>query len=152
MGFEVRMGLLRDRIRESGVDRPIRVERHGWHSVPIGSSPEDAMVHYDGWRDRIEIRHPDGSVLVRFGWVRGRFAWDGRAYEVHTTPGGRVEIGSSEGPALRARHTLWGLRTEHVAPAVERIARPLLFGLALRHQAVAAPHQVAGQVAPIGAV
>jgi len=128
------MGLLRDRIRESGVEWPVRGERRGWHSVPLGASGGEAAVHYDVWRDRVEIRHPDGRILVRFGWVRGRFEWGGRAYRIHTTPGGRVEIMSSVGPVLRARHTLWGLRAEHVEPAVERIARPLLFGLALRLQ------------------
>lgn len=134
MPYEVRSGFRRDRIVESGIEWPVVRERGGWHRVPIGPGGGEARVRYDIWRDRIEVRFPAERIDVRFGWARGSFEWDGRRYRVRTSLGGRVEIESAEGVVFRARHTLSGLRVDDVSTAIERIARPLAFGLHHRAQ------------------
>jgi hypothetical protein len=130
---DARIGLFRDRVIVSGLEFPVRRVRGGWREVvdPSGSS----RVRYDGWRDRLLIDAPSGSLVLKFRWRNTTFPWRGRTYRIDSGFWGRVRIFGGDREAAGGRFTLSGFRLEFVAPELHPIERELAIGLGLRAQA-----------------
>lgn len=141
MTVDVRLGLLRDRVFVGGAEFPVRRSRGGWREVvdPAGMG----RVRYDGWRDRIQIESPAGSLLIPFRWRSTSFTWQGRTYRIASAFWSRLRIFDGEREVARGKVTLGGFRFEFVVPELRAIERELAIGLGLRAQTFAAVMAVA---------
>src|SRR3989442_12633623 len=79
---ESKLGILRDRVLVGGREIAVHRGRHGWRLVAAARGGL-GRVQYDGWRDRLTIQSPSGSLEIRFRWRNPMFPWRGRGY-----PGG----------------------------------------------------------------
>ncbi|TLZ83094.1 MAG: hypothetical protein E6K11_00490 [Methanobacteriota archaeon] len=94
-------------------------------------------VHYDGWRDRLSIDSPHGSLEIRFRWRHTTFPWRGRVYRVGSTLGSRVRVFEGDQRVLEGKETWSGIRFDVISPEFRDIARELAVGFGLRTQAFA---------------
>lgn len=136
MSVEARFGLLRDRVFADGREYDVRRGRHGFHLIV---DPEGAAgrVHYDGWRDRLSIESPHGSLEIRFRWRHTTFPWRGRVYRVPSALGSRVRVFEGDRRVLEGKETWSGIRFDVIDPEFRDIARELVVGFGLRAQAFA---------------
>ena len=136
MSVEARFGLLHDRVFADGTEYEVRRGRHGFHLIvdPDGAA---GRVHYDGWRDRLSIDSPRGSLEIRFRWRHTTFPWRGRVYRVGSTLGSRVRVFEGDRRVLEGKETWSGIRFDVISPEFRDIARELAVGFGLRTQAFA---------------
>jgi hypothetical protein len=128
------MGILRDRLRVDEREYGIVRGRDGWRHVVDrdASGGSGGRVRYDGWRDRIEIESPAGSLQIRFRWRHTTFTWRGRTYAVRSTGWSRLTILDQGRPVVEARLTLSGIQLEALDREFRPIERELAIGLAQR--------------------
>ena len=88
---ESKLGILRDRVLVGGREIAVRRGRHGWRLV-AGARGGVGRVRYDGWRDRLAIQSPYGSLEIRFRWRNTTFPWRGHIYRVGSMLGNRVTL------------------------------------------------------------
>src|SRR2546425_8420179 len=81
---ESKLGILRDRVLVGGREIAVHRGRHGWRLVAAARGGL-GRVQYDGWRDRLTIQSPSGSLEIRFRWRNTMFPWRGGVF-----PGGSV--------------------------------------------------------------
>ena len=114
MSVEARFGLLHDRVFADGTEYEVRRGRHGFHLIvdPDGAA---GRVHYDGWRDRLSIDSPHGSLEIRFRWRHTTFPWRGRVYRVGSTLGSRVRVFEGERRVLEGKETWSGIRFDVIS-------------------------------------
>ena len=136
MSVEARFGLLHDRVFADGREYEVRRGQHGFHLIvdPDGAA---GRVHYDGWRDRLSIDSPHGSLEIRFRWRHTTFPWRGRVYRVGSTLGSRVRVFEGDRRVLEGKETWSGIRFDVISPEFRDIARELAVGFGLRTQAFA---------------
>jgi hypothetical protein len=144
LGFvtvDARLGLLRDRVLAGGEEFQVHRSRGGWREVvdPAGTG----RVRYDGWRDRIQIESPAGSLTIPFRWRNTTFTWQGRTYRIGSGFWSPVRIFDGERQAAGGKVTLGGFRFEFVVSELRAIERELAIGLGLRAQTFAAVLTVA---------
>src|SRR3989475_13220089 len=133
---ESKLGILRDRVLVGGREFAVQRGRRGWRSVP-GSREGIGCVHYDGWRDRLSIQSPIGSIEIRFRLRHTTFGWRGRVYRVGSMLGNRVTIFLGDRPVAVGKITWSGRRFETIDPELRDIERKLAVGFGLRAQAIA---------------
>jgi len=133
---ESKLGILRDRVLVGGREFAVQRGRHGWRYVP-GSREGIGRVRYDGWRDRLSIQSPIGSIEIRFRWRHTTFAWRGRVYRVGSMLGNRVTLFLGDRPVAVGKITWSGVRFEVMDPELCDIERELAVGFGLRAQAIA---------------
>src|SRR3989454_9712446 len=73
---ESKLGILRDRVLVGGREIAVHRGRHGWRLVAAARGGL-GRVQYDGWRDRLTIQSPSGSLEIRFRWRNTMFPWRG---------------------------------------------------------------------------
>jgi len=122
---ESKLGILRDRVLVGGREIAVRRGRHGWRLV-AGAGGGVGRVQYDGWRDRLTIQSPHGSVEIRFRWRHTTFPWRGHIYRVGSMLGNRVTLFRGTEPAAVGKITEF-----------HDIERELALGFGLRAQAIA---------------
>src|SRR3989442_6893727 len=76
---ESKLGILRDRVLVGGREIAVHRGRHGWRLVAVARGGV-GRVQYDGWRDRLTIQSPSGSLEIRFRWRNTTFPWRGGPY------------------------------------------------------------------------
>src|SRR2546426_1940002 len=76
---ESKLGILRDRVLVGGREIAVHRGRHGRRLV-AGARGGLGRVQYDGWRDRLTIQSPSGSLEIRFRWRNTMFPWRGRVF------------------------------------------------------------------------
>src|SRR2546422_5948584 len=76
---ESKLGILRDRVLVGGREIAVHRGRHGWRLV-AGARGGLGRVQYDGWRDRLTIQSPSGSLEIRFRWRNTMFPWRGGGF------------------------------------------------------------------------
>ena len=136
MSVEARFGLLHDRVFADGREYEVRRGRHGSHLI-VDPDRAAGRVHYDGWRDRLSIDSPHGSLEIRFRWRHTTFPWRGRVYRVGSTLGSRVRVFEGDRRVLEGKETWSGIRFDVISPEFRDIARELAVGFGLRTQAFA---------------
>jgi len=94
-------------------------------------------VQYDGWRDRLTIQSPSGSLEIRFRWRNTTFPWRGRIHRVGSMLGNRVILFRVSEPVAVGKVTWGGVRFEMMDPEFRDIERELAIGFGLRAQAIA---------------
>src|SRR2546428_14031372 len=80
---ESRLGILRDRVLVGGREIAVRRGRHGWRLVP-GAGGGVGRGQYDGWRGRLTIQSPSGSLGIRFRLRHTMLPWRGHIYRVRS--------------------------------------------------------------------
>src|SRR2546427_10052260 len=95
---ESKLGILRDRVLVGGREIAVHRGRHGWRLVAVARGGV-GRVQYDGWRDRLPIPSPSGSLEIRFRWRNTTFPWRGRIYHRGAMLGNR-------GAVFRGRETV----------------------------------------------
>jgi len=133
---ESKLGILRDRVLACGREIAVRRGRHGWRLV-AGARGGVGRVQYDGWRDRLTIQSPYGSLEIRFRWRNTTFPWRGQIYRVGSMLGNRVNLFRSGEPVAVGKITWGGVRFEMMDPEFHDIERELALGFGLRAQAIA---------------
>jgi len=133
---ESKLGILRDRVLVGGREIAVRRGRHGWRLV-AGAGGGVGRVQYDGWRDRLTIQSPHGSVEIRFRWRHTTFPWRGHIYRVGSMLGNRVTLFRGTEPAAVGKITWGGVRVEMMDADFHDIERELALGFGLRAQAIA---------------
>jgi len=133
---ESKLGILRDRVLVGGREIAVRRGRHGWRLV-AGAGGGIGRVQYDGWRDRLTIQSPQGSVEIRFRWRHTTFPWRGHIYRVGSMLGNRVTLFRGTEPAAVGKITWGGVRFEMMDADFHDIERELALGFGLRAQAIA---------------
>ena len=133
---ESRLGILRDRVLVGGREIAVLRGRHRWRLV-AGAGGGVGRVQYDGWRDRLTIQSPHGSVEIRFRWRHTTFPWRGHIYRVGSMLGNRVTLFRGTEPAAVGKITWGGVRFEMMDPEFHDIERELALGFGLRAQAIA---------------
>ncbi len=133
---ESKLGILRDRVLVGGREIAVRRGRHGWRLV-VGARGGVGRVQYDGWRDRLMIRSPYGSVEIRFRWRHTTFPWRGHIYREGSMLGNRVTIFRGGEPIAVGKITWGGVRFEMMDPEFQDIEAELALGFGLRAQAIA---------------
>jgi hypothetical protein len=133
---DARLGLLRDRVIVGAAEFQVLRGRGGWREVVDSAGP--GRVRYDGWRDRILIESPAGSLYIPFRWRNTLFTWQGRTYRIGSGFWSRVRIFDGEREVAGGKVTLGGFRFEFVVPEFHAIERELAIGIGLRAQAFAA--------------
>jgi len=133
---ESKLGILRDRVLVGGREIAVRRGRHGWRLV-AGAGGGIGRVQYDGWRDRLTIQSPQGSVEIRFRWRHTTFPWRGHIYRVGSMLGNRVTLFRGTEPAAVGKITWGGVRFEMMDADFHDIERELVLGFGLRAQAIA---------------
>ena len=133
---ESKLGILRDRVLVGGREIAVRRGRHGWRLV-AGARGGVGRVQYDGWRDRLTIQSPSGSLEIRFRWRNTTFPWRGRIYPVGSMLGNRVTLYRGSEPVAVGKVTWGGVRFEMMDPEFRDIERELAIGFGLRAQAIA---------------
>ena len=133
---ESKLGILRDRVLVGGREIAVRRGRHGWRLV-AGAGGGIGRVQYDGWRDRLTIQSPHGSVEIRFRWRHTTFPWRGHIYRVGSMLGNRVTLFRGTEPAAVGKITWGGVRFEMMDPEFHDIEREFALGFGLRAQAIA---------------
>ncbi len=133
---ESKLGILRDRVLVGGREIAVQRGRHGWRYV-AGARGGVGRVQYDGWRDRLSIQSPYGSLGIRFRWRHTTFAWRGRIYRVGSMLGNRVTLFLGHQPVAVGKITWGGVRFEMMDPEFHDIERELALGFGLRAQAIA---------------
>src|SRR2546422_4429393 len=78
---ESKLGILRDRVLVGGREIAVRRGRHGWRLVAVARGGV-GRVQYDGWRDRLTIQSPAGSLEIRFRWRNTTFPWRGGVFRL----------------------------------------------------------------------
>src|SRR2546425_10354970 len=78
---ESKLGILRDRVLVGGREIAVHRGRHGWRLVAAARGGL-GRVQYDGWRDRLTIQSPSGSLEIRFRWRNTMFPWRGGVFPV----------------------------------------------------------------------
>lgn len=136
MRAESKIGLLRDRILVDGRECEVRRGRDGWRPI-VNTGREAGRVRYDGWRDRISIDSPHGSLQIRFRWRNTTFAWRGRVYRVGSMWGFRVTIFDGDRPVVEGTTTWSGVRFSSIAAEFRDVGPELAVGFGLRSQAIA---------------
>ena len=133
---ESKLGILRDRVLVGGREIAVRRGRHGWRLL-AGAAGGVGRVQYDGWRDRLTIQSPHGSVEIRFRWRHTTFPWRGHIYRVGSMLGNRVTLFRGTEPAAVGKITWGGVRFEMMDADFHDIERELALGFGLRAQAIA---------------
>jgi len=133
---ESKLGILRDRVLVGGREIAVHRGRHGWRLV-AGARGGLGRVQYDGWRDRLTIQSPSGSLEIRFRWRNTMFPWRGRVYRVGSMLGNRVTLFRGGEPVAVGKITWGGVRFEMMDPELHDIERELALGFGLRAQAIA---------------
>ena len=133
---ESKLGILRDRVLVGGREIAVRRGRHGWRLV-AGAGGGVGRVQYDGWRDRLTIQSPQGSVEIRFRWRHTTFPWRGHIYRVGSMLGNRVTLFRGTEPAAVGKITWGGVRFEMMDADFHDIEREFALGFGLRAQAIA---------------
>jgi len=133
---ESKLGILRDRVLVGGREIAVRRGRHGWRLV-AGARGGVGRVQYDGWRDRLTIQSPSGSLEIRFRWRNTTFPWRGRIHRVGSMLGNRVTLYRVSEPVAVGKVTWGGVRFEMMDPEFRDIERELAIGFGLRAQAIA---------------
>src|SRR2546430_794265 len=95
--IEFQMGPLRDRLLEGAKEYEVPRGRHGWSHVddPRGGA---GRVRYDGWRDRLFIESPVGSLQIQFRLRNTTFDWAGRTYRITPMIWGHFTILAGDRP------------------------------------------------------
>lgn len=135
MIVESKLGILRDRVLVGGRETAVRRGRHGWRLI-AGARGGVGRVRYDGWRDRLTIQSPDGSLEIRFRWRNTTFPWRGRIYRVGSMLGNRLTLFRGGAPVAVAKIMWSGVRFEMMDPEFRDIERELAVGFGLRAQAI----------------
>src|SRR2546425_9752266 len=112
---ESKLGILRDRVLVGGREIAVHRGRHGRRLV-AGARGGLGRVQYDGWRDRLTIQSPSGSLEIRFRWRNTMFPWRGRVYRVGSVLWNRVAPLPGGGTGARGQNTLGGRPVEMVGP------------------------------------
>src|SRR2546426_10427709 len=73
---ESKLGILRDRVLVGGREIAVHRGRHGRRLV-AGARGGLGRIQYDGWRDRLTIQSPSGSLEIRFRLRNTMFPWRG---------------------------------------------------------------------------
>src|SRR2546422_11645102 len=81
---ESKLGILRDRVLVGGREIAVHGGRHGLRLVAAARGGL-GRVQYDGWRDRLTIQSPSGSLEIRFRWRNTMFPWRGGGYPLRAT-------------------------------------------------------------------
>src|SRR5207245_5860791 len=108
---ESKLGILRDRVLVGGREIAVHRGRHGWRLVAVARGGV-GRVQYDGWRDRLTIQSPSGSLEIRFRWRNTTFPWRGRIYRVGSMLGNRVTVFRGSEPVVVGEITVRGVRLE----------------------------------------
>ena len=129
--IEFQMGPLRDRLLEGATEYEVPRGRHGWSHVddPRGGT---GRVRYDGWRDRLFIESPGGSLQIQFRLRNTTFDWAGRTYRITPMIWGHFTILEGDRPVVEYRSTGSGVRQDCVGPDFRPIERELAIGLSQR--------------------
>src|SRR2546429_9386155 len=85
---ESKLGILRDRVLVGGREIAVHRGRHGWRLV-AGARGGLGRVQYDGWRDRLTIQSPSGSLEIRFRSRNTMFPWRGGGLPLRSASGQR---------------------------------------------------------------
>src|SRR2546422_5711612 len=102
---ESKLGILRDRVLVGGREIAVHRGRHGWRLV-AGARGGLGRVQYDGWRDRLTIQSPSGSLEIRFRWRNTMFPWRGGVYRLGSLLGNRgIPLRGGEPRAGRKSHS-----------------------------------------------
>src|SRR5207247_10253996 len=88
---ESKLGILRDRVLVGGREIAVHRGRHGWRLVAAARGGL-GRVQYDGWRDRLTIQSPSGSLEIRFRSRNTMFPWRRRVYRVRAVLADRGAI------------------------------------------------------------
>src|SRR2546430_10719649 len=105
---ESKLGILRDRVLVGGREIAVHRGRHGWRLVAAARGGL-GRVQYDGWRDRLTIQSPSGSLEIRFRWRNTMFPWRGGGFRRRSLPWQPMDPFPGGGTAAR-RQTTWGGR------------------------------------------
>src|SRR5256712_5476232 len=105
---ESKLGILRDRVLVGGREIAVRRGRHGWRLV-AGARGGLGRVQYDGWRDRLTIQSPSGSLEIRFRSRNTMFPWRGRGHPRGAMLRHPLTPLPSGGPRAGRQHTRGGL-------------------------------------------
>ncbi|MGI0150147.1 MAG: hypothetical protein ACREDF_11530 [Thermoplasmata archaeon] len=135
MTVDVRLGLLRDRVIEGGIEFQVLRGRDGWRQI-VNPRGGGGRVRYDGWRDVLTIESPQGSLRIQFRWRHTTFSWRGRTYRIVPSLSG-MTIFREDDPVVKARLTWSGVRLETVDPEFGGIAQELALGLGYRAMTMA---------------
>src|SRR3989454_2351569 len=104
---ESKLGILRDRVLVGGREIAVHRGRHGWRLVAVARGGV-GRVQYDGWRDRLPIQSPSGSLEIRFRWRNTTFPWRGGIYPAGATLGHRVTVFPGGAPGAGGQNTTGG--------------------------------------------
>src|SRR2546425_4312336 len=127
---ESKLGILRDRVLVGGREIAVHRGRHGWRLVAAARGGL-GRVQYDGWRDRLTIRSPSGSLEIRFRWRNTMFPWRGRVYRVGSMLGNRGTLFRGGEPVAVGQITWGGGRVEMMGPGRPGIVRGRAVGFGL---------------------
>src|SRR2546426_10152839 len=116
---ESKLGILRDRVLVGGREIAVHRGRHGWRLVAVARGGV-GRVQYDGWRDRLTIQSPSGSLEIRFRWRNTTFPWRGRGYPVGAVLGHPVAGLRGRGPGPVGQNPLGGRPVQVQEPGVPR--------------------------------
>src|SRR3989442_6869938 len=100
---ESKLGILRDRVLVGGREIAVHRGRHGWRLVAVARGGV-GRVQYDGWRDRLTIQSPSGSLEIRFRWRNTTFPWRGRLFPPGWMLGQRPDVFPRGGPVPAAQN------------------------------------------------
>src|SRR2546426_1741047 len=128
---ESKLGILRDRVLVGGREIAVHRGRHGWRLVAAARGGL-GRVQYDGWRDRLTIQSPSGSLEIRFRWRNTMFPWRGRVYRVGSMLGSRVSLFPGGGPGAGGKVTWGGVRVGMMEPGFHDIQPERAVGVGLR--------------------
>src|SRR2546430_6072439 len=127
---ESKVGLLRERVLVGGREVAVHRGRHGWRLV-AGARGGLGRVQYDGWRDRLTIQSPSGSLEIRFRWRNTMFPWRGGVYRVGSMLCNRVTPFRGGGPGGGGQITWGGGPFGVVGPGVPDISTGAAVGIGL---------------------
>src|SRR2546430_6117952 len=114
---ESKLGILRDRVLVGGREIAVHRGRHGWRLVAAARGGL-GRVQYDGWRDRLTIQSPSGSLEIRFRWRNTMFPWRGRGFRRRAVPCQLGTLLPWGGPRGLGQHTRGGARVPSMGPGV----------------------------------
>src|SRR2546426_9911377 len=119
---ESKLGILRDRVLVGGREIAVHRGRHGWRLV-AGARGGLGRVQYDGWRDRLTIQSPSGSLEIRFRWRNTMFPWRGRGYPGRSMLGNRGTLFRGGGAGGLGQITWGGGRVQMREPGLQDLVR-----------------------------
>src|SRR5437867_13151943 len=100
----------------------------GGASSPRLAVDSGARVQYDGWRDRLTIQSPSGSLEIRSRWRNTMFPWRGRVYRVGSMLGNRGPLFRGGEPVAVGRIRWGGGRLGVMAPELRDFDRERALG------------------------